>query len=461
MRKSLLKTFDKIYILNLHGNSNKGEPDKNVFDIKVGVSIIIFVKLDKPLPIKEKKIYYYSILENDLLKREEKFDFLLENDIESVKWKILKPKKPYYWFVKKDLSFQSEYNKGWSLNDIFNVYGIGILSKRDKLAFHFNKETLEKLREDFISLSEEKLREKYTIEVNTDWKLKKAIEDLKTEHPIVKVQYRPFDYRYTYYSKSKGFLARPAYAIMQHFLEGENIGLVFERIWNFNKKWSAVFITDCIIEQHLTSSRSCIVPLYLYIENNIKKSPDNGHLFEELAIIKVSNFTKEFNKFIEKQYSFEPTPEQILGYIYAILYSPSYREKYYEFLKIDFPKIPFTEDEEEFKRLSLLGLELIEHHLLKVKYPHNELIEFKGEGDLIVDKINHNKKHNRLYINKTQYFENVREDIYNFEIGGYKVLEKYLKSRKKRKLTYDEITHIKKIVKSLQETLRITTALFT
>ena len=341
MRKSLFETFDKIYILNLNGNSIKGEPDKNVFDIRVGVSIVIFVKLDKPLPMKEKKIYYYSMLENNLLKREEKFNFLLQNDIDSVKWKILKPKKPNYWFVKKDLSLQSEYNKGWSLIKIFEIYGSGVKTDRDRLYIDLDKEELSnRIKLLLSSKYTMEFIKKYRIENSSSYHLLHKIKN-KTfkESFIKKVHYRTLDFRFIYYDYQ--IISRANYNIMQHFLDRENLGLAFTR-QIVSKKWQHCFVIDKIAEAGLLNEWTYIAPLYLYIENNIKKSPDNTHLFEDLAIIKVPNFTKEFNKFIEKQYSFIPTPEQILGYIYAILYSPSYREKYNEFLKIDYPKIPFT-----------------------------------------------------------------------------------------------------------------------
>ena len=455
MRKSLLNTFDKIYIINLHGNSNIGEPDKNVFDVKIGVSIVLFIKT--PRPIKKKGVYYYSTLEHNLLKRPEKYEFLYANDLQSIKWKMLKPEAPYYWFVDKDLTHQKDYNKGWGLNKIFKVYSSGVTTHKDKVTITFTKQKLEDILLDLKKLREDEFSRKYQLPPDgKDWKVsivKQKTIPIKEEYFNV-IHYRPFDYRYTYMSgKTNSFITRPRYNVMQHFIKKENIGLVFPRNWDQYATWSAVFVTDEITDVHLAGGQSYIAPLYIYNTNGNYDQNGNGFLFKDKE--KKDNFTKEFRLFLKKQNLKNYVPEQILGYIYAIMFCPTYREKYFEFLKIDFPKIPFTEDVKVFKQLSALGLELIEHHLLKRGYAKKEMPVFAVDGDNKVDGYFYDEKKQRLYINKVQYFERFPQSVWEHEIGGYQVIDKYLKSRKKLCLTYTEVEHVKKVSVSLSKTIKL------
>ena len=455
MRRSLLNTFDKIYIINLHGNSNIGEPDKNVFDVKIGVSIALFIKT--PQPLKSKEVYYYSTLKHSLLKRPEKDDFLYANDLQSIKWTKLKPEAPGYWFVDRDLTHQKDYNKGWGLNKIFKVYSSGIQTKRDKITITFTKQKLEDILLDLEKLSEDEFSRKYKLPPDgRDWKVsivKQKTIPIKEEYFNV-IHYRPFDYRYTYMSgKTKNFVAYPRYNVMQHFIKKENIGLIFPRNWDQYAMWSAPFVTDKITDIHLVGSQSYIAPLYIYNTNGEYDQNGNGFLFRDKE--KKDNFTKEFRLFLKRQNLKNYVPEQILGYIYAIIFCPTYREKYFEFFKIDFSKIPFTKDLKVFEKMSTLGLELIEHHLLKRNYAQKEKPVFVVDGDNKVDGYFYDEKKQRLYINKVQYFERFPQSVWEYEIGGYQVIDKYLKSRKKLCLTYTEVEHVKKVSVSLSKTIEL------
>ena len=453
MRKSLLNTFDKIYIINLHGNSNIGEPDKNVFDVKIGVSIALFIKT--PQPLKKKGVYYYSTLKHSLLKRTEKENFLYNNDLKSIKWTKLKPEAPYYWFVDKDLTHQKDYNKGWGLNKIFKVYSSGVTTHKDKVTITFTKQKLKDILLDLKKLREDEFSRKYKLPPDgKDWKVsivKQKTIPIKEEYFNV-IHYRPFDYRYTYMSgKTNSFITRPRYNVMQHFVKKENIGLIFPRNWDQYATWSAAFVTDEITDVHLVGGQSYIAPLYIYNTNGNYDQNGNGFLFKDKE--KKDNFTKEFRLFLKKQNLKNYVPEQILGYIYAIIFCLTYREKYFEFFKIDFPKIPFTEDVKVFKQLSALGFELIEHHLLKRSYAKKEKPVFVVDGDNKVDGYFYDEKNQRLYINKTQYFEHFPQSVWEYEIGGYQVIDKYLKSRKKLCLNYKEVEHVKKVSVSLAKTI--------
>ena len=455
MRRSLYETFDKIYILNLHGNSNIGEPDKNIFDIRIGVSIVLFVKMPKAL--KEKEVYYFSTLNHEILTRQNKFNFLYNNDLETIHWKRLYPKKPYYWFIEKDFSNQKRYDKGWKLNDIFDVYSSGVKTERDEVAINFTKADLEKKLFDLENLTTEDFRYKYNLPADgRDWSIKYAKQ--KT-FPLDKnnfnsIDYRPFDYRFTYINeKSKGFVAYPRYNVMKHFINQNNIGLLFPRNWSHYKKWSAALVSNKISDIHLIGSQSYIAPLYIYNGNGDSDENGNCYLFKDNT--KKDNFTKDFRKFIKTQNLKAYSPEQILGYIYAILFSETYRLNYFEFLKIDFPKIPFPKDPFIFKKLSKLGEELIENHLLKQTYRLSAMPIFAVEGDDKVDDFYHDDKKERLYINKNQYFEKFSQAVWLYEIGGYHVFEKYLKARKGLPLAYEQINHLKKMAASIKQTIEI------
>ncbi len=458
MRKSLLETFDKIYIINLHGNSIIGEQDKNVFDIMIGVSIAIFIKTTKPL--KKKEVYYYSTLENGILTRTGKDEYLYNHDLKTVEWTRLNPVEPYYWFVSKDFTHQEQYDKGWKITDIFDEYSSGIQTKRDKITIHLKKESLQIVLIDLLKLDDRDFRKKYKLPKDgRDWKISLAREKTNSinDEFISKIHYRPFDYRFTYITdKSKAFVAYPRYKIMQNFLNKYNLGLIFPRFAK-GQKSNYGFISNQIIDiavggRH-TGSETYIAPLYVYNSNGNSDENGNGFLFKDEE--KKDNFTREFRKFLKNSYLKNHTPEQILGYIYAILFSNTYREKYFEFLKIDFPKIPFTDDKKLFNKLSKLGTELIENHLLNRTFDRNEMPVFAVEGNNKVSDIKFEEKTKRLYINKTQYFDNFTKEVWEFEIGGYQVFDKYLKSRKDLELSYEEINHIKKVSAAISKTIEL------
>ncbi len=458
MRKSLYETFDKIYILNLHGNSIIGEKDKNVFDITVGVAIVLFVKTPKPL--KEKEIYYFSSLDNEITKRDDKYDFLFDNDLTTINWKRLKPEEPYFWFVEKDFTHTKQYEAGWKITDIFKEFRNGIQTQRDKITIHYSEKSLEKVLVDLNNLDKEAFKKKYELlKDGRDWNYENAKKDVLNynKRDITLIQYRPFDFRYTYLTeKSKGFLAYPRFNIFQHFKQRNNIGILFTRLTK-GHFYNYGFVTEVPIDTatggKYTSSETYIAPLYLYNSNGNSDQNGNGYIFKDEE--KKDNFTKEFRKFLKENDLNKYTPEQILGYIYAILFCPTFREKYFEFLKIDFPKIPFLKKLQGFENLAGLGGELIEHHLLKRAYQRNEMPTFAVEGNNEIKQIDYNAENERLYINKTQYFENFPKLVWEYEIGGYQVFDKYLKARKDLPLTYNEINHLKKVAASISKTIEI------
>ncbi len=464
MRYSLMQSFDKIYILNLHGDTRKkekapdGSKDDNVFDIMQGVSINIFIKQNSKA--KNTKIYYHDLYG----KRKDKYEFLYENDLNSIKWTLVKNNEPFYLFLPQNNDLLEEYNKGISVKDMFMLSGVGICSKRDNIVFHNKKENLMQLLKDFNTKTKDELYKIYDIgEDSRDWKLDSAIKAVNKncdnlENFIKKCHYRPFDKKWTYYiENSKAFMAYPVYDIFEHFLENENIGLICDRGTKLNNI-DNIFISSKIIDLHLVGSGSYIYPLYLYPTTRSKKflKKENPNFNEENFTSKIENFKESFRTFIDEFYKEKFSPEDILGYIYAVLFHKIYREKYLDFLKIDFPKIPFTKDKNTFKNLSKLGLKLVNLHLLK-----NDELDFNvGEAlfkdiknkNFKIQKIKYNKDTKELFINESLYFNKVSPEIYEFKIGGYAVLDKYLKSHKEEDIDHK---HFTLIIQTLNETLKI------
>ncbi|UOR65696.1 N-6 DNA methylase [Helicobacter pylori] len=480
LRRSLLECYDELYILNLHGNARKkektprGADDENVFNIKQGVSINLFVKKAQTT---KQKIHYYDVYGE----RAEKYAFLAQNDLNSIEWLELTPREPFYLLLPLKTRLLDEYEQGFSVKDMFQVGGTGICSKRDHVVFHKKKESLLELLKDFSTLEPSELRRKYNISDDSrDWRLEYAVREVKTnikrlEEYIVLCQYRPFDYRWTYYTpNSRTFLAYQVYDVFKHMLPPptnpktpnqtrKNVALNTPRqLKNNDKSWTQCFISSCINDQGLSSGGNGAgvnYPLYQFRDLNYTE-----------------NFTPEFRSFIDKHYNHSFEPLEVLGYIYALLYSPNYRKCYEGFLKIDYPKILFTENKDLFRALSLLGIELIGLHVLNQESLNYSLEKLKDatigescyieaieahERNPIIKKPSHNEPEERLYINHSAYFSGVSQEIYDYRIGGYCVLDKYLKSHKNEPCDFDHVTRIIKVIAhtiEIQKTLGFLTS---
>ncbi|TXE88116.1 N-6 DNA methylase [Campylobacter volucris] len=429
MRYSLMQSFDKIYILNLHGDTRKkekapdGSKDENVFDIMQGVSINIFIKQNAKT--KNTKIYYYDLYG----KRKNKYEFLYENDLNSIEWTLVKNNEPFYLFLPQNNDLLEEYNKGISVKDIFMLSSVGIVSAKDSILISTNTE---KLKQQIYSYYNE-FDKKY----------------------IKEIAYRPFDTQKIYFDIEK--IERPRIETMEHFLENENIGLICDRGTKLDNI-SNIFISDTIIDLHLVGSGSYIFPLYLYPTTRSKKflKKESPNFKEENFTSKIENFKESFRIFIDDFYKEKFSPKDILGYIYAVLFHKNYREKYLDFLKIDFPKIPFVKDKKTFKKLSKLGLKLIDLHLLKDEELDSSvgeaLIKNTKNKNLKIEKIKYDKTTKELFINENLYFNEVSPEIYEFKIGGYAVLDKYLKSHKEEEIDH---AHFTLIIQTLDATLKI------
>lgn len=464
MRKHLLETFDKIYILDLHGNAKKkevcpdGSPDQNVFDIMQGVSINIFVKIDKKKKTQFGEVYHFDIQG----KRNRKYEKLNNATISDIKWEKIEYSQPYYFFVPKDFEFIKNYERGFKVNEVLNSNSNGIETKCDILAIQFSNQELQTVINDFKIEPVDYLKLKYNEKQDSSgWTFARAKKSILNDTFIqVKINYRPFDVRETIITKSSGgFIGRSRYEVMRHLLQ-PNIGLIIPR--QTTQDYRHNFITDKIIEGNFTASAKlfgtgCLFPLYLYPESN-------GQNTNDPTTERVPNIDKEFVKRIANSLDLTFTNEKettvntfapidILDYIYAVLHSPTYRETYNEFLKIDFPRVPYPKDQDMFWQLVKLGREIRKIHLLESPKVEQYITQYPIDGDNVVRKPDYNG--GKVYINDTQYFDNVPQIAWEFYIGGYQPAQKWLKDRKDRKLEFDDILHYQKIIVALSETERL------
>ncbi len=477
LRRSLLECYDELYILNLHGNARKkektpqGAKDENVFNIMQGVSINLFVKKAQTT---KQKIHYYDVYGE----RAEKYAFLAQNDLNSIEWLEIAPREPFYLLLPLKTPLLEEYEQGFSVQEMFQVGSTGICSKRDHVVFHKDKESLLKLLKDFSTLEPSELRRKYDIgDDSRDWRLNNAIREVETnikrlEEYIVLCQYRPFDYRWTYYTpNSRTFLAYPVYDVFKHMLPPpppptnpktpnqmrKNVALITSRRFCQSQKSGVGFVSNKISDLRTWTCPGMEGGDYV---NPLYHNPNY-----------TENFTPEFRSFIDKHYSHHFEPLEVLGYIYALLYSPHYRKRYEEFLKADYPKILFTNNKDLFRALSLLGIELIGLHVLNqesLNYSFEKLKDatigescYKEVHDRIIKKPAYNEPEQRLYINHSAYFRGVSEEIYHYMIGGYGVLDKYLKSHKNEPCDFDHVSNIIKVIArtiEIQKTLGFLTS---
>jgi predicted helicase len=469
MRQSLTESFDDIYVLNLHGSSKKkevspdGSKDENVFDIQQGVAIGVFVRRKDRKG--DKATVHYAELWGS---RESKYARLLETEVTATAWKKLSPRSPYYFFTPQRRAHQSEYKAGWSVKDIFPVNVSGIVTARDSLVIDFDDEAIMARMDMFLDKrrSDDDVLLKLGLVENYAWRVGEARMQLRRAGPlreyVQNVLYRPFDLRRILYHPSVVWRVRDN--VMRHMLAGENVGLIATR--QTKDLWD-VFV-DCHIIAHKSCARydiNYLFPLYLYPEidlfNNNQNNLTNGRkpnlskeFTDDFSSRLGMTFISDGKGNLKKTFG----PEDIFGYVYAVFHSPMYRSRYAEFLKIDFPRVPLTSNPDLFRELCGLGERLVALHLMEEQRPM--LTSYPVAGDNLVEKVRYSEpgqgaKEGQVWINKTQYFEGVPPDIWEFHIGGYKVCEKWLKDRKGRQLSYDDITYYQQIVSALSETIRL------
>ena len=462
MRWNLLKTYDKIYTIHLHGNTKKkevapdGTADVNVFDIEQGVSINIFIKTGNKKPNELGKVFHYDLYG----KRDFKYDFLYENSINTIDYKELPNVAPNYFFVNKDFKEQKEYDKGFYINQLFLENSLGIQTHRDKFIIDINKIDLSKRVNELLdkNIDKEIILNKFNLKESTDFQIAKARLNTFNEDKIIKINYRLFDIRYIYNDKS--MIDRDRNKIMKHLYQKNTSLIVSKHLSSFD--FQHIFISNQISESCLislqTKEQGYVFPLYIYPEINGQLSTEideirKPNLKPEIVALIATQLKLQFQSEKERNSVSSFAPIDILDYIYAVLHSPTYRETYKEFLKIDFPKIPYPKDSNTFWQLVKLGAQIREIHLLESNVVENYITQFNVIGDNNVEKIKF--ENGKVFINETQYFDNVPEITWNFYIGGYQPAQKWLKDRKEKTLNFDDIFHYQKIIVALTETDRI------
>lgn len=452
MRKSLIDSFDEIYVLDLHGNALKkektpqGGKDENVFDIRQGVAILMMIKSDH---LKKD----HGVSQFDLFgTRHHKYDVLLETEFHGIGWRAVNPQPGFFLLRSQDDNLFDIYKTFIDIREFFHNYNVGIVTARDSLTIQDTKEKMFQTVKKFVSFDPEVARVAFNLGHDTrDWKVHLAQNDvtstgtrLENVHRII---YRPFDIKYTYFTgNSRGFICMPRRDVMQHMLD-ENMGLCIGRQWSSvgSKIFDVFFISDSLIDFNLfRRGGELLLPLYQY--------PSSDEAFGERYYNIDLKLIEQIEAIFENKHD-SLTPEKVFYYLYGILHSVNYRKKFEEFLKIDFPRIPIMKDYESFLIISNHGEKLASLHLLKAKDLITPSAKYYGTGSNQVDLIDFRDQ--QVFINDDNHFGPVPEDVFQYTIGGYQVCHKWLKDRKGKDLTLDEAQTYCKIVTALEKTIEI------
>jgi len=478
MRACLARTFSEAYEVNLHGNVRKrekpphGGPDENVFDIQQGVGVTLLVK--HPNGAGAKAVHYADVWGD----REGKYQVLSDSDIGTTRFSPVALRGPRHRFVPTDRRHEDEWDRAVPVNEAFAagtrgrrrlpVFGAGFATRHDRFAVGFTAEEVMEKIADFLdtSKSEAVLREKYRLCTTSHWDFARARRVLTLQRATESVRrflYRPFDFRYTCYMQE--VVAETRREVMAHLL-APNIALVTTRRVTAGA-FTHAQVADCLVEYKAGSHdrNTQVIPLYVY------EVQEGSDLLLPPRKTRRANLSEDFVRALEQRLSLRFVSQDrgdlagtlgardVLEYTYAILHSPTYRERYAEFLRVDFARIPLTSDRELFKELAKRGAELAGLHIIadwafegKTGYPSYPV----PDGDEVAKGYpKYDEKHGRVWINKKQYFEGVEPVVWEFHIGGYQVLEKWLKDRRGRMLSNDDLEHYRKVVVALRETIRL------
>jgi len=480
MRWSLLKAYDKIYTIDLHGNAKRnekapdGSKDENVFDIQQGVSINICIKKSDTSDSQLADLFQYDLYG----KREYKYDYLLDNTLKTIKFKEIPKKGPLFFMVSKNFERQDDYDQGFKVDELFPINTVGVVTSRDKFVIDPEKNDLYKRINDFFDFPSDVVKKKFSLKESKRWNINEVKASAKSVNKnfIKELNYRPFDKQYLYYEPN--FLERDRYDVMKHLLIGENLGLVTVSKQPSDNPTTYYFLSDKLISNGYIRSDSVsidsIFPLYLYNDSNqqtLDGSPErkpnlNSKIVKQIADGLGLTFIPEPSSAEASESKDTFAPIDLLDYIYVVLHSPNYREAYKEFLKIDFPRVPYPDDPETFWQLVELGGELRQLHLMEhpvlnefiTTYPKagsNEITRRLTQTDHGFVPEDENKEIGKVRINDEQYFGNVPLNAWEFYIGGYQPAQKWLKDRRGRTLSMVEIQHYQKIIVALVETKRV------
>ncbi len=471
MRESLMRSFTNIHILDLHGNTRKkerspdGSVDENVFDIQQGVAIELFRHLPRGL---DKPSVGHANLwgcRGDASKTRPigKYGWLAQNSFSTTNWTELSPSSPLYLLIPQDTELRYEYETYYKLTEMMPLYGAGIITARDHFIIDFHDGPLRQRLEQFRDLhyTDEWIRKNLEIEDNSMWSMAEARREFKNKSIVpslfLNILYRPFDRRRIYFETNVVFNMR--IQIMRHMIEGKNLGLCTNRQVNGEFHHVGVtrnIISDCTLSL-ATRERTNLFPVWIFPD---KHSADLLH-----EAVPRPNLSLDFLKILSHKLQLRQVgnyalpqslePEDIFHYTYAVLHSPFYRRRYAEFLKSDFPRLPLASSLDLFNALSKLGAELTDLHLLESLKLDKNITRIVGDTKTEIEKVAYSNQ--TVWIDKAETvgFKGVPEIVWDFHIGGYQVCEKWLKDRKGRKLTKDDIEHYQKIVVALNETIRI------
>jgi predicted helicase len=465
MRRHLLKTFDEIFVLDLHGNSKKkertpeGGKDENVFDIQQGVAILLAVKA--PLASKGSAQIHHAHLYGE---REGKYAFLERNTIDSMEWTKLQPAAPFYFFAPQETKRRKEYERGWKITEAMPANSLGVTTARDEFAVAFERRTLERRIAELAgkSKTDSELLAEYGLHNTDSWNIAKSrtrLRRARQPEALSHYNYRPFDTRWTYHDSA--ILERDRSEVMSHLHNQKNLALVTLRRSRGQEPWNFAFLGEYPIDKSFITSldNAFVFPLYLYPNGDLPPSlfdyengrrPNLSDKFISDCSQKVAlKFIPDGKGDLKKTFG----PEDVFNYAYAVFHSPAYRQRYAEFLKIDFPRLPLTSDKKLFAKLAAKGAELVSLHLLKSPTRDDFITSYPVTGTNAVEKVKYEKK--KVWINDAQYFGGVPESVWEFRVGGYQVCDKWLKDRKGRELNHDDVAHYQRIVVALKETIRI------
>lgn len=473
MRHHLRQTFDRIYVLDLHGNAKKkdvspdGSPDRNVFDIMQGVAIIVAVKHrydrkdDKPLA---------TVCHGDLWgSRDSKYQRLWEGSTATLIPNDVSPELPPWRFKPTDKALEAVYQAGFSVADLFSLNGRpapGIVTTHDEFAISWTEaEGAEKVERLLATTSEVDARRQFRLCTQSQWNYdaaKLALADGAWRNAVVPITYRPFDIRQTIYEPNVAVHRRERFS--HHMRNVANLALVTCR-QSAVKTWEHVFISAGLVDDSFVSNRTKErgygLPLYLYpeegtLDQSIRVNFDAklyARIRDTAGLTGTSAAPDGTDTFRNATGEARPDEVKVFDYIYGVLHCRDYRATYAEFLKIDFPRIPFPPSPQVFAAVSAKGEALRRLHLMEEAAIGATPYPFHGDGDSVVDKPRH--ENGQVWINAEQYFDGVPAIAWEFRIGGYQPAQKWLKDRKGRALTYDDIRHYQRIIKILTETDRI------
>ncbi|MCR4745755.1 MAG: N-6 DNA methylase, partial [Lachnospiraceae bacterium] len=429
MRWWLMSVFDDIYIINLHGNSKKqekcpdGTKDENVFDIQQGVCINILVKHKKSEDDILANVFYKDVYGL----RDFKYSFLVEERFHDIKWQRLYPESNMYYMIPKNFEGAEIYYSGFSVLKLFMISSQGVLSGNDACVMYESYLDAERVAKKLITANSnielEKVFEGKKKAKN--WSLIAAKEDLEKGYRIERIKYRPFDDVFSAYTgRSCGWHWRPRTETMNQLLEClGNICMVMTRIVQKGRAYNHIFISDSITDKGILSSKdnAFVFPLYIYDESNGNRRRTNldSDIVNELAI-RIGLIYDENKNTDEKN---RINSYDVFCYAYALLWSPSYRMRFNEFLIIDFPYVQYPSDADLFWKYVKLGEKLINVQLMKKNKETREL-EFIGL-ERRIELVEYQNK--MVKINKESFIGKIPENVWKFTVGSYQPAQKWLK----------------------------------